>query len=1187
MASIYALPTTIPNNQYLQVLNSNLSSGTTVAINNYANRINSRRKLRTQIYNYKFIFHNCYRRTQPFEDMTCDIKDNNWLCGLNEFNNKIFISTALENDIFTNNRSAIITPKGKWKQSITPLNTDIVTATTTIGHRAIMAIVIYIPPWTTANLIKSIATNLHEIMYNNRSIQYILMGDVNIESVLWSDEPRMVDKPRANILENTFIHCNLASIFDPKKHPPTRITNTNGSRIDVILVSRKLLPIVENAKIKPSKHSDHNILEFELISTPIQKIVHYLNDRLYHNYIRNTDISFLKEIPKTAYEADIQAEKLTTIIKKGHQRSYKTKIIRKADLTTKTRKLIRKIKRKKRHLTKTHHNDLNATITIKKEANKLIKTLKKMEHNSALNKKARIIKYIQQPGREWQAINRIMGNKINKICNTNLHILKDKTKFMKSIDELTADYEDIIGPHFDNKTIIPLVDFQLTRKQFMNISRKALSKKCKFNKWLYNKTTIPIIDIHTDIIQNWIIHMARCGYTPRQMKQSKMVFIEKSDPNKARPLSIMNPFYRLIDKIVAKIIMKLNLKHKLLNHQYGFLPYKSCISMFIDLKEHTMQIKNQGKEAYLIAVDITGAFDNIPIITILRGLSAIDADINSIKLIHNHLSNRYSIFSKDDRNYWKRHDMGVPQGSFTGPLMYAIATALIGEIDCINGSLFSYADDIIITAVANNEGTNEIQKRWNKLEEIIKFMGLTINPNKTKIIPIYRTNKRKSIKLGYNNIKISRKINILGHQLTYIRSRQVIVAGDTLKTSCQEFHNNIGTNIPKLTSLHWRAQKILINSTLGGRINYFHTITTLWNGQLRENEDDIIMYYIGAIIKKLLDWRRRLNNITAYHIAIGLPPSIMIRRIIIKHCINNKRITPEATIIPKILSDPPNIPHITWTYHWPKLKSPYHETIAINNPQENNFLRYGRVKQGNYMYIRIWHVSHNNGYNPIELKYWTHGLSYLDIITDALAEYIMQHIHTTKEICIEADGGLHRRLSNPINKDRLQEWCRLNGIKISTIKRTENTHPAILSKNMKTLCPRFSKQEDAIWTLIYCQQISTKHNLASKMLASTNFTIQNSQKFTKQHIWALSNIAGSWRDRHYTETTCTNCHAIIDTMHLIAGCANSTNYQDNKEHLFRTIDYPTTSQIARIGYLIRSNYSALIQQRRLPEDNTN
>ena len=116
------------------------------------------------------------------------------------------------------------------------------------------------------------------------------------------------------------------------------------------------------------------------------------------------------------------------------------------------------------------------------------------------------------------------------------------------------------------------------------------------------------------------------------------------------------------------------------------------------MKKGKKNVDNRGVFGALLT-DLSKALDSIPHGIIIAKLEAYGFHIDTLKLIHDYLSNRKQRVKVNDAySSWKDIFYGVPQGSILGPLLFNIHLCdlfyFLEDLD-----IASYADDTTIYTV--------------------------------------------------------------------------------------------------------------------------------------------------------------------------------------------------------------------------------------------------------------------------------------------------------------------------------------------------------------------------------------------------------------------------------------------------------------------------------------------------------
>ncbi|UYV61384.1 hypothetical protein LAZ67_1004682 [Cordylochernes scorpioides] len=250
------------------------------------------------------------------------------------------------------------------------------------------------------------------------------------------------------------------------------------------------------------------------------------------------------------------------------------------------------------------------------------------------------------------------------------------------------------------------------------------------------------------------------NYYPNEWKKSEVIIIPK--PGKTdmksyksyRPICLNSNISKIFEKIINSKLIKLYEDSNLLNNrQHGFRRSRSTISALNEIVKIALEHKNKEYTA-IIAVDISGAFDNAWWPMVLKRL---DED-NSF------LNNRRVRFRYSSNETHKKLSKGCPQGGPISPTIWnIILNDLLNNYSESNSEIIAYADDITVICWGNN--LTELRNTTGKvMGRILDWCGnnkLTVSEEKTKIL--YLFNSKIAAKIP-NTITANRveKLKIMG-----------------------------------------------------------------------------------------------------------------------------------------------------------------------------------------------------------------------------------------------------------------------------------------------------------------------------------------------------------------------------------------------------------------------------------------
>ena len=134
------------------------------------------------------------------------------------------------------------------------------------------------------------------------------------------------------------------------------------------------------------------------------------------------------------------------------------------------------------------------------------------------------------------------------------------------------------------------------------------------------------------------------------------------------------------------------------NHQYGFRLLHDCQQPLLHYTEQVRHSLNPKRGLYSLSVfiDLKKAFDTIPFNLLLDKLNFYGVEGTSLSWFKSYLTDRSQVVELDGvRSHSRVVQMGVPQGSVVGPLLFLV---YINDLpNCLEYSIpYLFADDTTI-----------------------------------------------------------------------------------------------------------------------------------------------------------------------------------------------------------------------------------------------------------------------------------------------------------------------------------------------------------------------------------------------------------------------------------------------------------------------------------------------------------
>ena len=393
---------------------------------------------------------------------------------------------------------------------------------------------------------------------------------------------------------------------------------------------------------------------------------------------------------------------------------------------------------------------------------KFKKKLTKLKRIASQNYwKGKIWEASSNPKSIWSTIKKLKGESLDSVSKIELKIrdelVTDQTRIAEEFNNFFANIGVNLAKNFtyseNYKKYLTQANssfrFQSIDKDELLAIIKQLKPKSSFGlDNIPTKIMIKSLKAIPDVSVHLINKVLGDGIFPQRLKYSVIKPLFKSgdsdDINNYRPISIVNSYSKIFEKVMATQIAEYLEKNKLFcESQYGFRKNRSTNQTILTLVDTVLEEKNSKKYSMDVYCDIRKAFDTLQPSILLEKLKAMGFDAIACKLVKSYFSNRV-IFTKVGGRVSPTscvQEVGVPQGSVLGPLFFLAYINDLRKAIPLDSKILLFADDTSVHISSDNLKDLEIKANsvLEKAGNWFKDNQLTLNAKKTKFI-LYNNN---------------------------------------------------------------------------------------------------------------------------------------------------------------------------------------------------------------------------------------------------------------------------------------------------------------------------------------------------------------------------------------------------------------------------------------------------------------
>ena len=450
-------------------------------------------------------------------------------------------------------------------------------------------------------------------------------------------------------------------------------------------------------------------------------------------------------------------------------------------------------------------------------------------------------KYRNDIKKTWKTINSILNRNVKK--DSIKHIITENGKItnIRDIVENMNQYFANIGEalassipqpnkrynDYLKKTIMFSFSFSLTtEEQITKIIDKMKPKTSTGHDDISMKLLKQIKEYLAGPISLLTNQSLTTGIFPNLFKIAKVLPLSKKPNNynlkNFRPISLLPVISKILEKAVfTQVYDYFDSNGLFYKSQYGYRKKHSTETACLELVDSIYTEIDQKHIPLSLYLDLSKAFDTINHFILLDKLYYYGIRGMHLDWFRSYLSNRSQYVEMDNEKSGMRNiNIGVPQGSILGPLLFII---YMDDISTVSDKFrfILYADDTSLNStvctfkapISGNISTN-INNELDKIKDWLFANKLSLNIGKTKFmvfrLPQQSSKRLPKLNLQINNISIEQvhEFDFLGLTLT-----------DTMswKAHCDK----IALKISKVIGVMCKIKHVLTRSIL---LKIYHTL---------------------------------------------------------------------------------------------------------------------------------------------------------------------------------------------------------------------------------------------------------------------------------------------------------------------------------------------------------------------------
>ena len=315
----------------------------------------------------------------------------------------------------------------------------------------------------------------------------------------------------------------------------------------------------------------------------------------------------------------------------------------------------------------------------------------------------------------WDKINDLITNGKNR--HSKFHLVKDENVVTDSLEIANIFNDYFLNIPVDLLSNLPrstndysnLIPYNTSSLFFTPTTHNEVYTIIKSIKSKSNIDDIPLkmlklTPIFSVGIAGLFNHIISTGLYPDQLKIATVIPIFKSgnrcDTKNYRPISLLPVLDKIFERLIIDRIMSFLIKNKIISdRQFGFISGSNTQLAIFDLLSAVVPALKDKEFAVAIFADLSRAFDCVNTELLVQKLYAYGIRGLPSSLLKSFLTNRHQLVKFDNAFSNLGHiEMGVPQGSSLGPLLFLLYLNELPRLCNTNIKCILYADDTTLVS---------------------------------------------------------------------------------------------------------------------------------------------------------------------------------------------------------------------------------------------------------------------------------------------------------------------------------------------------------------------------------------------------------------------------------------------------------------------------------------------------------